>query len=164
MHHVLTSTSRNNLYISAGPREGKDPEPLWIALHYKDSGNYVLPPVYARGWMTDVDYDGFDWGAAKHPFSWDGNKKRYADIASFAEAVGIEQHGVRVRKEDIFEAWTLPERRARVEPSLLFTLKAGSNAVDAGAALPNLVEDFAGKAPDLGAHESGKPAARYGPR
>jgi len=27
-----------------------------------------------------------------------------------------------------------------------------------------MVEDFVGKAPDLGAHEFGKPAPHYGPR
>jgi len=36
-------------------------------------------------------------------------------------------------------------------------LKEGANAIDAGTVLPNMVEDFTGKAPDLGAHEFGKP-------
>jgi hypothetical protein len=45
-----------------------------------------------------------------------------------------------------------------------FRLKAGSKAVDAGTRLPNVNEDFSGRAPDLGAIESGKPAPVYGPR
>lgn len=163
MHHVLTSLSRNNLYITAGPEEGRNPGPLWLAMSYKDEGRYVLPPVYAPGWMTDVDYDGFDWGDVKHAFAWEGGRKRFADLASFAEAVGIEKHGIRVRKEEIFETYAVPAKPGRVEP-FTAALKAGCNAVDAGAPVPNLVEDFGGKAPDLGAHESGKPAARYGPR
>jgi hypothetical protein len=163
MHHVLTSLSRNNLYISAGVREGREPGPLWIAIYYKDSGKYVLPPSYAAGWMTDVDYDGFDWGEAKQPFAWEGGRQRFADLPSFAAAIGIEKHGVRVRKEEIFERYSVPGRRARVEPFDL-ALKAGSNAIDAGAPLANIVEDFAGKAPDLGAYEFGKPLPHYGPR
>jgi hypothetical protein len=45
-----------------------------------------------------------------------------------------------------------------------FRLKAGSKAVDAGVRLPNVNDDFAGKAPDLGAYEAGKPLPIYGPR
>jgi len=36
--------------------------------------------------------------------------------------------------------------------------------VDAGAVIPTVNEDFAGKAPDLGAMETGKPEPKYGPR
>jgi hypothetical protein len=44
------------------------------------------------------------------------------------------------------------------------TLKAGCNAVDAGAVLPNINDGFAGPAPDLGAYELGQPLPVYGPR
>ncbi|MBI2194369.1 MAG: hypothetical protein HYU36_20520 [Planctomycetes bacterium] len=44
------------------------------------------------------------------------------------------------------------------------TLKTGSPAIDAGAALPNLAEDFEGEAPDLGAYEHGRPPRHFGPR
>jgi hypothetical protein len=37
-------------------------------------------------------------------------------------------------------------------------------AVDAGEPLPNINDDFAGKAPDLGALEVGRPPLRFGPR
>jgi hypothetical protein len=30
--------------------------------------------------------------------------------------------------------------------------------------LPNVNDDFAGRGPDLGAYETGRPAPRYGPR
>ena len=45
-----------------------------------------------------------------------------------------------------------------------FSLKPNSVAVDAGCRLPNLNDDFTGKAPDLGALEVGKPQPVYGPR
>jgi hypothetical protein len=164
MHHLLTSLSRNNLYIYAGPERGREAGALWNAIYYRNSDRYVLhPPNYAAGWMTDVDYDGFDWGASKAPFSWEGGKRRFADLAELAAGVGIEKHALRVRKEEIFETYSVPELPARVEPFTL-TLKAGSSAVDAGVGLPNLVEDFAGRAPDLGANESGRAPAAYGPR
>jgi hypothetical protein len=156
MHHILSSLSRNNLYISA---DGKGP--IWAAIDCNQR-QYCLPNVYTPGWMTDVDYDGFDWGASPQAFRWENNK-RFADLRSFAEAVGIEKHGIRVRKEGIFERWNIPAEPGPVGPQHL-TLKAGCNAIDAGAELPNINEDFVGKAPDLGAYEHGKPLPHYGPR
>jgi hypothetical protein len=156
MHHVLTSLSRNNLYILAGGNG-----PVWVAYDCNEP-QYCLPNNYQPTWMTDVDYDGFDWGTARNAFRWENNKL-FPDVAAFAQAVGIERHGLRVDKEKIFANWTIPAALARVAPQDL-TLKTGSNAIDAGAALPNISGDFSGKAPDLGAHEYGKPMSRYGPR
>jgi hypothetical protein len=155
MHHILTALSRNNLFISAGGNQ-----PIWLANRSADP-RYTLPDVYTTNWMTDVDYDGFDWGDAPEAFRWEN--KRFVDIASFAQTIGIERHGIRVRKEEIFENWNVPPEFARVAPQIL-SLKRECNAIDAGAVLPNINEDFSGSAPDLGAHEFGKPLPRYGPR
>jgi len=156
MHHILTSLSRNNLYVSA---DGK--APIWAAIDCNQP-QYCLPNVYTPGWMTDVDYDGFDWGTSQHAFRWE-NKKRFPDLESFAEAVGIEQHGIRVKKEEIFERWDIPAEPGPVPPQHL-TLKADCNAIDAGDVLPNINDEFIGRAPDLGAYELGKPLPHYGPR
>jgi len=159
MHHILTSLSRNNLYIAVGGKL-----PVWFAnpLSPKSTDvKYVLPDRFAANWMTDVDYDGFDWGESSDAFRWD--RKNYKDIETFWQAVGIERRGVRVRAREIFEKWIVPVDFARVEPHNL-TLRAGCNATDAGARLPNINDDFEGKAPDLGPHESGRPAPHYGPR
>jgi hypothetical protein len=45
-----------------------------------------------------------------------------------------------------------------------FQLHPEGAAVDAGCILPNVNDDFTGKAPDLGALEVGRPAPTYGPR
>lgn len=121
----------------------------------------------------DADYDaacsvqyrakGADaWREALPLFRVD-NRRRFDDLQSFAEAVGIERHAVRVRKEEIFANWTIPAAPARIGPPDL-TLKGGSRAVDAGAVVPNLGDDFVGKAPDLGACEYGRAMPLYGPR
>ena len=47
---------------------------------------------------------------------------------------------------------------------LNFQLKPTGKAVDAGIRIPNVNDDFTGKAPDLGAYEFGRPAPPYGPR
>jgi hypothetical protein len=45
-----------------------------------------------------------------------------------------------------------------------FSLCDDSPAIDAGQSIPGYSNDVAGKAPDLGAREHGKPAPHYGPR
>ena len=155
-HHLLTALTRNNLFISAdGSR------PIWEAY---DCGSklHCLPDNYTPTWMTDVDYDGFDWGASQRAFRWN-NKDFYPDIRFFAQVIGIEKHAVRVRKEEIFKSWPIPAEPGPVPESHL-ELNPGSNAVDAGAALPNLADQFNGAAPDLGAYEAGSPLPHYGPR
>jgi hypothetical protein len=44
------------------------------------------------------------------------------------------------------------------------TLARRSRAVDAGIVLPGITDGFGGRAPDLGAYESGKELPHYGPR
>lgn len=163
MHHILSALSRNNLFISAGTREGAK-NPVWVTVPTRagsKESRSVLPDSFVPDWRTDVDYDGFDWAEAKDAFRWNGAK--YADVDSFSAAVGIERHGIRVKKAEIFERFDVPAEKGRAALQNL-TLKAGCNAIDAGARLPNINDDFAGKAPDLGAHEFGRPVAHYGPR
>ncbi len=155
MNHILTSLSRNNLYIPAG---GKSP--VWVASRTADP-RYTLPDNYSPNWMTDVDYDGFDWGDSPTAFQWEN--KRYPDLVSFAQAVGIERHGVRVRKYEIFDSFNVPAEPSPDAPQS-WTLRPGSNAIDVGTRLANINGDFEGQAPDLGAHEFGEPAPHYGPR
>jgi hypothetical protein len=45
-----------------------------------------------------------------------------------------------------------------------FRLKPGSAPIDRGVVLPNVADDFSGRAPDLGALELDKPLPHYGPR
>jgi hypothetical protein len=93
--------------------------------------------------------------------------KIFATLADFREATGQETHGVEV-DFDIFEKMTPPDpsKRHAVYHSmdLDFRLKPGSKAVDAGQLIPTVNDGFAGKAPDLGALEVGKPEPKYGPR
>jgi hypothetical protein len=150
MHHILSSFSRNNLYISLSGRQ-----PVWAAYDCNEP-QYCLPNNYRPTWMTDVDHDGFDWGAAQTAFRWQ-NSRMFSDLAGFSEAFGIERHAVRVKKEEIFE-------NAPAPGPIHLTLKAGSNAIDAGVVVPNLCDSFTGKSPDLGAYELGGPLPHYGPR
>ena len=82
-------------------------------------------------------------------------------------ATGQEQHGLEI-DYDIFEKLGAPtgtNRHAVYHAmDLNFKLKANSKAVDAGVMIPTVNENFSGKAPDLGALESGQPETKWGPR
>jgi hypothetical protein len=96
-----------------------------------------------------------------------GDWKSYATLAEMKAATGDEAHGIEV-DFDIFEKMTPPDPSKRHAVyhamDLNFKLKPNSKAVDAGVAIPTVNEGFAGKAPDLGAVESGQPELKYGPR
>ena len=58
---------------------------------------------------------------------------------------------------------TDPQRLYKPD-SVDFRLRPGSAAIDKGAALPTINDDFTGRAPDLGAYELDRPLPHYGPR
>lgn len=93
--------------------------------------------------------------------------RSFATLAELQAATGQEAHGIEV-DYDIFEKLSPPDpaRRHHVYHSmdLNFRLKANAKAVDAGQPLPTINDGFTGKAPDLGALETGKEAPHYGPR
>ncbi len=171
---LFTGTIKNNLWIWAGGRWGG----IWHAERNELLPGQSPPPVgYTPDWRTDVDYNGFDWGTGggeclANPFVWDtgprGARTAYPDIQSFSKAFGVEQHGVRVERDKIFESFTgvsFNKHNGRGKVAVQYmTLKPGCNAIDAGVAMPNINDGYTGKAPDLGAYEFGKPLPHFGPR
>jgi hypothetical protein len=167
-HGLLSATTRNNLWIHAGTAPF-----VWSTYAPLDEKNreymrkYVLYDVLTANWKSDVDYDGFDWSEAdRHPrdpgpmpFIWNG--ARLDGLAALADKVGIEKHGKMVDKSRTFERYETPS--AELPPSALI-LRSDGEAIDAGAPLANVIEEFSGQAPDLGAFEAGHPAPHVGPR
>ena len=97
------------------------------------------------------------------PADW----KTFSTLKEVRAATGQEAHGIEV-DFDIFERMTPadPAKRHAVYHAmdLNFRLKPGSKAVDAGVVIPTVNDGFSGRAPDLGALESGQPEPKYGPR
>ena len=92
--------------------------------------------------------------------------RRFKTLKEFSEATGQDRHSVLV-DYDVFQkvAPPGPDPRTLYKPSdFNFELRPGSVAVDAGVPLPNVNDDFTGRAPDLGAYELGKAPPHYGPR
>jgi hypothetical protein len=93
--------------------------------------------------------------------------RNFKSLKEYTEATKQDQHSVLV-DYDVFVNAKMPDKS---DPQHLynpedfdFRLKPGSAAIDAGILLPTINDDFAGKAPDLGAYELDRPLPRYGPR
>src|SRR4051812_24926134 len=158
-------------------------------LHFRN--NLVLaqgawPEVFSietfTPWSTS-DYNGFwapaatgsslfAWAApADAAASYDSRAARpvqsFADLKTYSDRTGQDGHS-RMIDWSIFRKASPP---AKGDPTRLyrpedqdFTLAAGSAAIDAGTVLPGVTDGFSGRAPDLGALESGRGVPTYGPR
>ena len=93
--------------------------------------------------------------------------KNFSTLADFREATKQEKHGIEV-DFDSFEDLIPPDpvnRHAVYHATdLNFRLRPTSKPVDAGVVIPTVNDGFVGRAPDLGALETGKPEPKYGPR
>lgn len=93
--------------------------------------------------------------------------QRFRSLADLAAATGQDAHSREV-DFDIFVNLRPPDPSKRHAVyhamDLDFTLRPHSKAVDAGVLIPTVNEEFGGKAPDLGALETGGPLPHYGPR
>jgi hypothetical protein len=91
----------------------------------------------------------------------------FRTLKEFSKKTGYENHGVEL-DDDIFLHVPLPDptNKGHIYPltGYDFRLKPGTKAVDAGCVLPNITDDFSGKAPDLGALELDQSLPHYGPR
>jgi hypothetical protein len=158
-------------------------------LHFRN--NLVLaqgawPEIFSietfTPWTTS-DYNGFGtslpggsslfaWAApADGTVNYDARAPRpvqsFADLKAYADRTGQDRHS-RMIDWSIFRKASAP---VKGDPTRLyrpedhdFTLAAGSGAIDAGTVLPGVTDGFTGRAPDLGALESGRGVPLYGPR
>jgi hypothetical protein len=156
-------------------------------LHYRN--NLIL----SDGWFASAltvttftnysssDYNGFrSQPEAKAAFEWASPafeipadyknaliKRSYKTLAEYSRETGQDKHSVLV-DYDVFLNVKIPDKsdpqRLYKPEDFDFRLRPGSAAIDAGMVLPTINDDFEGKAPDLGAYESGRPLPHYGPR
>lgn len=77
------------------------------------------------------------------------------------QSEGLEQNSMMVRAGEVLVNVPADLRKGASEAVLA---KSGGRLVDAGAALPNILGPFLGKAPDIGAHEVGLGMPWVGPR
>jgi hypothetical protein len=77
----------------------------------------------------------------------------------------IERHATLVDAAGLFASRVAaPADEKAVHEPVDLRVAWNSNAVDAGQALAGFEAGVAGKGPDLGAYEAGRPLPHYGPR
>jgi len=124
-----------------------------------------------RFFETHREVDKIHWRRAQpwHSLSGGGISRELvvANLAEFTRATPsqFERHGIEL-DTDIFIQCSppTPSVAQHEERERDLRLRAGSAAVDAGIRLPGMNDNFAGKAPDLGAFELGQALPHYGPR
>jgi len=104
-------------------------------------------------------------GAAAAPLQ----SYQFTTLDAYAKATGQDRNSVLVDYDVFVNVPQLDRDPSRVQrlydfSDLDFRLRNGSAAIDRGQAIPNVNDGFGGKAPDLGALESGQPMPVYGPR
>lgn len=140
---VRNSRTRNNLFIGT-------------------EGNYAFESS-AKMRECDFDYDGVGGGPWKLFMKW--NNVRYGSVDETRQKAPAWKNAVVVDAANTFASGAgAPPDEAAVSPVADLRLKAGTAAIDAGEPLARLNDDFAGKAPDLGAYEADAPLPQYGPR
>jgi hypothetical protein len=165
---------RNNLYLSPSNAPG--------TAGFPEAGNGVTADynAYDRDtWFLTSTLDGFApimdksrnpyWPLKKYPPR--DTDRIFESFEAFREATGLEAHGVLldhsvfrdVDPYDKVRRWrdAAPTFRAS---EFDFRLVPDGAAVDSGARIPGVNDQFKGEAPDMGALESGIPAPTYGPR
>jgi hypothetical protein len=153
---------RNNLFI--GPFENR---PAFSATTYTryssfDYNGYRTKKAANNFRLRYPLHDSLD-----HADDRELSFQEFRSLKDFSKKSGYELHGLELRG-DIFENVPLPDpqNRGHIYPAegYDFRLKSNSQPVDAGVALPNITDGFKGKAPDMGALETGGEAPHYGPR
>jgi hypothetical protein len=93
-------------------------------------------------------------------------RRRFKSLTEYSAATSQDKHSILI-DYDAFVKVSPPGP----DPSTLykpadfdFRLRPGASAIDAGVRLPGINDDFVGRAPDLGALESGATVPHYGPR
>jgi hypothetical protein len=148
------------LFTSAEVRNALSRNNLFIGTQAEYAMEFTAPMVHC-----DFDYDGFGGGPFTTFAKW--NDARYATLDDLRMHSGIEQHAMLVDPAGAFASGVIPPEDFRQQFPLQVNdlrLAAGSAAVDAGVALPNINDRYRGKKPDLGAYECGEEYPWYGPR
>ena len=170
-----------NTFIGQGTMLG----PL-ANVHFRNNlfvGDSWKVPVFDMRTSTNYstsDYNGFGPNAGvANNFGWSSPAfgtaadyegrpvaRRYASLSDYQAGSGQDKHSVQLG----LDAFVKVGPADQADPPHLynpedynFSLKPESAAIDRGMELPTITDGFAGRAPDLGALEFGKPAPHYGP-
>lgn len=112
---------------------------------------------------VDVDYNGHSYPTDGKPFGkWNGNN--YPTLGALQKK-GVFKNAMMV-KPDVWKKFSpIKDHTKMLEPaSVDYSLKEDASVIDKGQSIVNIIGNFTGKSPDLGAREFGHPAPHFGPR
>jgi hypothetical protein len=156
-------------------------------LHFRNNlilGRSEVPEIFTVDTFTNYstsDYNGFRSNEdAGFSFMWNSppfatradyaskrEERKFKTLQAFVQATGQDKHSILI-DYDAFQRVSAPDlsdpQKLYKPEAFDFRLRPGSAAVDAGVRLPNMNDDFTGRAPDLGAYEIDRPLPHYGPR
>jgi hypothetical protein len=156
-------------------------------LHFRNNlilGRSEVPEIFTVDTFTNYstsDYNGFRPNEdAGFSFMWNSppfatradytskrEERKFKTLQDFVQATGQDKHSILI-DYDAFQKLSAPDpsdpRKLYKPDDFDFRLRPDSAAVDAGVKLPNVNDDFTGRAPDIGAYETGRPIPHYGPR
>jgi hypothetical protein len=167
----------NNTFVGAAGALGPASN-----LHFRNNlfvGDGWKRPLFQLKTFTPYsssDYNGFGPNPVPGNFAWDGPpfnaanggrvRQVYDTLGAYQKGSGQDPHSVVLGLDAFMNVKPTDERDPRIlyEPEKLdFRLRPKSAAIDKGTVLPTITDDFAGKAPDLGAYELGSAVPLYGP-
>ena len=155
-----------NTFVSAG--HAISMESTATSHHVVVQGNVFVGPAGAMpvvDWTGPLDDGSFDYDAffPNGTFDFHG-AGTWASFAAMQAGGRFEAHGVLLSASPFASGLTAPATYKVTLTPQDPTLGPGSEAVDAGSAMPNVDDGFTGSAPDLGAAERGCPLPIYGIR
>jgi hypothetical protein len=121
----------------------------------------------------------FQWSApsagTRSDFTGPGHEavlqtRTFTTLAEYSAATGQDKNSLTVDYDIFVNVPRLDAQDAATIQKIYkaeqfdFRLKPGAAPVDRGVLLPNVTDGFSGRAPDIGALETGKPLPHYGPR
>lgn len=120
-------------------------------------------------WTAEIDNGRFDRnGYFPNGGFWMGKvsatNRLYADFTAMKAAGVVEKDGTLLVEPIFANAQVGPADSQVASTGASVDLAKGSNAIDAAEPIDGINGGWYGKAPDLGAHESGCPEPKYGPR
>jgi hypothetical protein len=148
---------RNNLFIGGAGRA------KWGTQGYNNASGQGIARAACLskfGPHCDFDYDAL--GTHESPFAGKLGTFTFSSLEELKKGP-YEKHAVQVDMS-VFDNVVFPSRGGTVFKSPDLRPKAGSVVVDAGFRLANINDGFLGKAPDIGAYESGQELPTYAPR
>ena len=148
----FTTVWLNNLCIggSGGGKRGR----------YSGGEGYA---VGLPGYNATCSFDYNAVGTEGTPFEGVVGDRHFKTIEELEKLTGAS-HCIRVGMDVFASRVEFPDPVFPARKTQDLRIAASSAAVDAGVVLPNVNDDFTGKAPDIGAYEVGKPVPHYGPR